>query len=76
MPWQPELGMELHSLNNFPRASPKEHPCQISSRLAQWFKRRCLKKLLMDGGHRAITIAHSEHFEHLFKDAMDSINNQ
>ena len=55
--WQPELWMELNSLNKFCRASPKEHPCQ----LALWF-RRCLKKLLTDDGQRAITIAHSEHF--------------
>ena len=33
-------------MNNFGRALPKEHPCQVSSRLAQWFRRRrCLKKL-------------------------------
>ena len=55
--------MELNSLNSFCRASPKEHPCQVSSRLAQWFRRRrCLKKLWPDARHRAITIAHSEHF--------------
>ena len=54
----------------FCRASPKEHPCKVSSRLAQCFRRRrCLKKLLTDhrqrtpdAGRRAITIAHSEHF--------------
>ena len=49
--WQPELWMELNSLNNFCRASPKEHPYQVSSRLAQWFRRRCLKKLLTDKGN-------------------------
>ena len=27
-------------LNNFGRASPKKHPCQVSSRFAQWFRRR------------------------------------
>ena len=35
----------IQSLEQFGRASPKEHPCQVSSRLAQWFTRRCLKKL-------------------------------
>ena len=58
LPWQPELSMELNSLNNFCSASPKEHPCQLSSRLAQWF-RRCLKKLLMDAGHRKLGDHHS-----------------
>ena len=44
--WQPELWVEFNLLNTFGRASPKEYPCQVSSRLAQWF-RRSLKKLLM-----------------------------
>ena len=35
----------IQSLEQLSRASPKEHPCQVSSRLAQWFRRRCLKKL-------------------------------
>ena len=35
LPWQPELYVELNSLNNFGRASPKEHSCQVSWRLAQ-----------------------------------------
>ena len=36
----------IQSLNNFGRTLPKEHPCQVLSRLAQWFRRRrCLKKL-------------------------------
>ena len=49
LPWQPELWVELNSLNNFGRASPKEHSCQVSWRLAKWFwRRRCLKKLLTD----------------------------
>ena len=64
------LWKELNFLNNFCTASPKEHLCQVSSRLAQWFRRsRCFKKLLTDdgrqtpdAGQRAITIAHSEHF--------------
>ena len=63
LPWQPELWLEFNLLNNFGRASPKEHPCQVSSRLAQWFRRRCLKKLWTpDAGHWAITKAHHEHF--------------
>ena len=63
LPWQPKLWMELNSLNNFCSALPKEHPYQVSSNLAQWFRRRrCLKKLLTDARHRAITIAHSKHF--------------
>ena len=46
LPWQPELWVEFNLLNNFGRASPKEHPCQVSSKLALWFRsRRCLKKL-------------------------------
>ena len=53
LPWQPELWMELNSLYTFCRALPKEHPCQVSSRLAQWCRRRrCLKKLLTDAGRR------------------------
>ena len=36
----------IQSLEQLGRASPKEHPCQVSSRLALWFRRRrCLKKL-------------------------------
>ena len=69
--WQPELWLEFNLLNNFGRASPKEYPCQVSSRLAQWFmRRRCLKKLwtmhdglcMTDARHWAITKAHHEHF--------------
>ena len=30
LPWQPELRVELNSLNNFGRTSPKEHSCQLS----------------------------------------------
>ena len=64
LPWQPELWLEFNLLNNFGRASPKEHPCQVPSRLAQWFRRRrCLKKLwTTHAGHWAITKAHHEHF--------------
>ena len=54
-------GCKLNSLNNFCRASPKEHPCQVSSRLAQWFRRRrCLKKLLMDDRRRTLDIGQSQ----------------
>jgi hypothetical protein len=27
LPWQPEFCMECNSLNNFVKASHKEHPC-------------------------------------------------
>ena len=43
-----QLWVEFSSLNNFFKASPKEHPGQVSSRLALWLRRRCLKKLLTD----------------------------
>ena len=64
LPWQPQLWLEFNLLNNVGRASPKEHPCQVSSRLSQWFRRRRrLKKLwTRDAGHWAITKAHHEHF--------------
>ena len=64
LPWQPELWLEFNLLNNFGRASPKQHPCKVSSRLAQWFRRRrCLKKLwTTHDGHWAITKAYHEHF--------------
>ena len=29
LPWQPELWVEFDLLNNFGRASPKEHTCQV-----------------------------------------------
>ena len=41
--------MEFNLLNNFGRTSPKKHPCKVSSRLAQWFRRRrCLKEIVDD----------------------------
>ena len=53
----------IEFFEQFYTASPKEHHCQVSSRLVQWFRRRRrLKKLLMDAGHRVISIVHSEHF--------------
>ena len=45
LPWQPDLWLEFNLFSNFGRASHKEHPCQVSSSLAPWFRRRCLKKL-------------------------------
>ena len=47
LPWQQEFLMESNSVNNFWRGPPKEHSCQVWSKLAQRFgRRRCLKKLL------------------------------
>ena len=53
LPWQPEFLMESNSMNNFWRGPPKKHSCQVWSKLAQWFGRRCLKKLLTT--HRRTT---------------------
>ena len=62
LPWQPELWVEFNLLKNFSRALPKEHPCQVSSRLAQWFRRRrCLQKLwTTDNGRRTMDIGRSQ----------------
>ena len=47
LPWQPEFLMDSNFVNNFWRGPPKEHSCQVWSKLAQRFgRRRCLKKLL------------------------------
>ena len=47
LPWQPEFLMESNSVNKFQRGPPKEHSCQVWSKLAKRFgRRRCLKKLL------------------------------
>ena len=47
LPWQPEFLMESNSIKNFWRGPPKEHSCQVWSKLAQRFgRRRCSKKLL------------------------------
>ena len=47
LPWQPEFLMESNSVDTFLRGPPKEHSCQVWSKLAQRFgRRRCLKKLL------------------------------
>ena len=63
MPWQPEFLMESNSVNSFWRGSPKEHSCQVWSKLAQRFgRRRCLKKLLMThDGHLTTLKAPLEH---------------
>ena len=74
LPWQPEFLLELNSFNNSCRASPKEHSCQVLSRLAFWFwRRRFLKKMLTDGwtdgrtdgrtdaGRWPVTVAPPEH---------------
>ena len=60
--WQPELWVEAKLLNNFGRSSPKEHPCQVTSRLIQWFRRRrCLKKLwTTQDGRRMLDIGRSQ----------------
>ena len=63
LPWQPEFLMESNSVNNFWRGPPKEHSCQVWSKLARQFGRRCLKKLLTtDDGHLTTLKAPLEHF--------------
>ena len=47
LPWQPEFCMDSKSLNNFHSVSPKDQSCEIWLKLAQWFRRRCLK--IVDG---------------------------
>ena len=63
LPWQPEFFMESNYVNNFWRGPPKEHSCQVWSKLAQRFgRRRCLKKLLtMHDGHLTTLKAPLEH---------------
>ena len=63
MPWQPEFLMESNSVNNFWRGPPKEHCCQVWSKLAlQFGRRRCLKKLLTTyDGHITTLKAPLEH---------------
>ena len=63
LPWQPELLMESNSVNKFWRGPPKEHSCQVWSKLAQRFVgRRCLKKLLRThDGHLTTLKAPLEH---------------
>ena len=63
LPWQPEFLMESNSVKNFWRGPPKEHSCQVCSKLAQRFgRRRCLKKLLMTHkGHLTTLKAPLEH---------------
>ena len=61
--WQPEFLMESNSVNKFWRGPPKEHSCQVGSKLAQQFgRRRCLKKLLTTHeGHITTLKAPLEH---------------
>ena len=62
LPWQPEFLMESNSVNTFWRGPPKEHSCQVWSKLAQRFGRRCLKKLLTThDGHITTLKAPLEH---------------
>ena len=62
LPWQPEFLMESNSVNNFWRGPPKEHSCQVWSKLALRFGRRCLKKLLTThDGHLTTLKAPLEH---------------
>ena len=57
LPWQPEFLMESNSVNNFWRGPPKEHACQVWSKLAERFgRRRCLKKLLMKHDRHITTL--------------------
>ena len=52
-PLWPLCAMDRNRLNNFERGSPKGHPCEVSSNLSQWFRRRCrLKEKFTDDGRR------------------------
>jgi len=48
LPCQPELYMELNSLNKFSRDLCKEHPCTVSTILGQVFKEKKLFKEIVD----------------------------
>ena len=63
LPWQPVFLMESNSVYNFWRGPPKEHSCQVWSKLAQRFgRRRCLKKLLTThDGHLKAPLEHIVH---------------
>ena len=62
LPWQPEFLMESNSVKKFWRGPPKEHSCQVWSKLALRFGRRCLKKLLTtDDRHLTTLKAPLEH---------------
>ena len=54
--------MDQNHLNNFGRGSPKDHLCEIISKLDLGFRRCHLSQLLTDGrtygGRRPNTIAH------------------
>ena len=46
---------------NSERGPPKDHPCQVWSKLAQWFQRRrlkCEKLTTTDDGRFMVAIAH------------------
>ena len=52
-PFWPLCATDRNHLYNFERGSPKEHPCEVSSNLIQWFQRRCcLKEKFTDAGRR------------------------
>ena len=63
LPWQPQFLMESNSVYKFWKGPPKEHSCQVWSKLAQRFGRRwCLKKLLTThDGHITTLKAPLEH---------------
>ena len=55
LPWQVEFLMESNSVNTFQKGPPKEHSCQVWSKLAQRFGRRHSKKSLATrDGHQVI----------------------
>ena len=57
-PLWPLCAMDRNHLNNFERGSPKEHSCEVSSNLSQWFRMRCrLKETFTDDGRRTTTDA-------------------
>ena len=63
LPWQPEFLKESNSVKSFWKGPPKEHSCQVWSKLAKWFgSRRCLKKLMTTrDGHLTTLKAPLEH---------------
>ena len=51
--------MDQNHLNNLGKDPPKDHLCEIISKLDQGFRRSChLSTLLTDDGRRPITKAH------------------
>ena len=53
-PWQLQFNMEYNSLNNFESALCQEHPYQVVSNLAKWFRRNSLRTV--DNGRRTTEI--------------------